>query len=282
MLNFSRMFLPTFAKPVLYEVPTYLEQCPIETLNRKTKRKKAMAEIYLENNDALTVLNKLDTDSIDLIYCDLPYGTTQCSWDEVIPFDKMWEQVIRVAKQNTPIIFHAQQPFTSSLIMSNPKMFKYTWVWEKSKATGFLNAKKRPLVAHEDITVFCKGTPVYYPQMTEGTAYNKGVRKQQTENDVYGSFEQVEVKSDGKRYPRSVQYFKTAESEGKTFHKTQKPKDLCKYIIETYSKEGNTVLDFTMGSGTSGIASIELNRNYIGIEKDVGIFNNAKIRIYEI
>ena len=276
------MFLPTFAKPVLYEVPTYLEQCPIETLNRKTKRKKAMAEIYLENNDALTVLNKLDTDSIDLIYCDLPYGTTQCSWDEVIPFDKMWEQVIRVAKQNTPIIFHAQQPFTSSLIMSNPKMFKYTWVWEKSKATGFLNAKKRPLVAHEDITVFCKGTPVYYPQMTEGTAYNKGVRKQQTENDVYGSFEQVEVKSDGKRYPRSVQYFKTAESEGKTFHKTQKPKDLCKYIIETYSKEGNTVLDFTMGSGTSGIASIELNRNYIGIEKDVGIFNNAKIRIYEI
>ena len=244
--------------------------------------KKAMVKIYLENNDALNVLYKLDTESIDLIYCDLPYGTTQCSWDEVIPYSDMWFQIRRIAKKNAPIVFHAQQPFTSALIMSNPEMFKYTWVWEKSKATGFLNAKKRPLVAHEDIVVFCKGTPVYYPQMTEGTAYNKGIRKQQTENDVYGSFGQVEVKSDGLRYPRSVQYFKTAESEGKTWHKTQKPKDLCKYIIETYSKQGDTVLDFTMGSGTSGIASAELNRNYIGIEKDIEIFNNAKIRIYGI
>ena len=247
---------------------------------QKNKKKKAMAKIYLENNDALNVLYKLDTESIDLIYCDLPYGTTQCSWDEVIPYSDMWFQIRRIAKKNAPIVFHAQQPFTSALIMSNVEMFKYTWVWEKSKATGFLNAKKRPLVAHEDIVVFCKGTPVYYPQMTEGTAYNKGIRKQQTENDVYGSFEQVEVKSDGLRYPRSVQYFKTAESEGKTYHKTQKPIALCKYIIETYSKENDVVLDFTMGSGTSGVASIELNRKYIGIEKDVEIFNIAKNRIY--
>ena len=272
-----------FAKPVLYEVPTYLAQnLNWNTKQKNKKKKKAMAKIYLENNNALNVLSKLDTESIDLIYCDLPYGTTQCSWDEVIPYSDMWFQIRRIAKKNAPIVFHAQQPFTSALIMSNVEMFKYTWVWEKSKATGFLNAKKRPLVAHEDIVVFCKGTPVYYPQMTEGTAYNKGIRKQQTENDVYGSFEQVEVKSDGLRYPRSVQYFKTAESEGKTWHKTQKPKDLCKYIIETYSKQGDTVLDFTMGSGTSGIASDELNRNYIGIEKDIEIFNNAKIRIYGI
>jgi hypothetical protein len=239
-----------------------------------------MRQIYLENNDALNILYKIDNESIDLIYCDLPYGTTQCNWDEVIPFSDMWFQIRRIAKQNAPIVFHAQQPFTSALIMSNPKMFKYTWVWEKSKATGFLNAKKRPLVAHEDIVVFCKGTPVYYPQMTEGTAYNKGIRKEQTENDVYGKFEQVEVKSEGLRYPRSVQYFKTAESEGKTFHKTQKPIDLCRYIIETYSKENDNVLDFTMGSGTSGVVFKELNRNYIGIEKDNEIFNNAKNRIY--
>lgn len=231
----------------------------------------------LVNADCFDVFPFIEDKSIDLIYCDLPFGTTQCSWDEVIPFDKMWEQVIRIAKQHTPIVFHAQQPFTSALIMSNPKMFKYTWVWEKSKATGFLNAKKRPLVAHEDIIVFCKGTPVYYPQMTEGTAYNKGVRKQQTENDVYRSFEQVEVKSEGLRYPRSVQYFKTAESEGKTWHKTQKPLDLCKYIISTYTQVGETVLDFTAGSGTVAIGG-EIGRNVILVEKDLNEFEKLKER----
>ena len=215
-------------------------------------------KLNIFNEDALDFLPKLENESIDLIYCDLPFGTTQCSWDEVIPFDKMWEQVIRIAKQN-------------------PKMFKYTWVWEKSKATGFLNAKKRPLVAHEDIVVFCKGTPVYHPQMTEGTAYNKGVRKQQTENDVYGNFEQVEVKSDGLRYPRSVQYFKTAESEGKTWHKTQKPKDLCKYIIETYSKQGEVVLDFTAGSGTTAIG-VEIGRTVVLVEKNLNEFEKLKER----
>ena len=134
-------------------------------------------KLKIFNEDALDFLPTIKDESIDLIYCDLPYGTTQCKWDEVIPFNEMWKQVIRIAKKKAPIIFHAQQPFTSALIMSNPKMFKYTWVWEKSKATGFLNAKIRPLVAHEDIVVFCKGTPVYYPQMTKGSAYNKGVRK---------------------------------------------------------------------------------------------------------
>jgi site-specific DNA-methyltransferase (adenine-specific) len=231
--------------------------------------------------DCLEVLPLLPDGSVDLIYCDLPFGTTQCSWDNVIPFDKMWEQVKRIAKHNTPIVFHSQQPFTSNLIMSNPKMFKYTWVWEKSKATGFLNAKKRPLVAHEDIIVFCKGTPVYYPQMTQGEAYNKGVRKQQTDNDVYGKFEQVEVKSDGLRYPRSVQYFKTAESEGQTFHKTEKPIDLCKYIIQTYTMEGQTVLDFTMGSNKSGLACEMLNRNFIGIESDAEHFATSIRRVSE-
>ena len=231
--------------------------------------------------DCLEVLPLLPDGSVDLIYCDLPFGTTQCSWDNVIPFNEMWKQVVRIAKQNTPIVFHSQQPFTSNLIMSNPKMFKYTWVWEKSKATGFLNAKKRPLVAHEDIVVFCKGTPVYYPQMTKGEAYNKGVRKQQTDNDVYGKFEQVEVKSDGLRYPRSVQYFKTAESEGQTFHKTEKPIDLCKYIIQTYSLEGQTVLDFTMGSNKSGLACEMLNRAFIGIESDAEHFATSIRRVSE-
>jgi site-specific DNA-methyltransferase (adenine-specific) len=230
--------------------------------------------------DCLELMPKhIKAESIDLIYSDLPFGTTQCKWDEVIPFDRMWEECKRVIKPNGAIIFHAQQPFTSALIMSNPKMFKYTWVWEKSKATGFLNAKIRPLVAHEDIVVFCKNKPPYYPQMTNGIAYNKGVRKQQTENDVYGSFEQVEVKSEGLRYPRSVQYFKTAESEGKTWHKTQKPLSLCEYVISTYTLEGDTVLDFTAGSGTSAIASKKLKRNYIMIEKDPQCYEDAIKRL---
>lgn len=235
--------------------------------------------INLLHGDCLELMRTIESGSVDLILTDPPYGTTQCNWDNVIPFSEMWFQIRRIAKQNTPIVFHAQQPFTSALIMSNPKMFKYTWVWEKSKATGFLNAKKRPLVAHEDIVVFCKGTPVYYPQMTEGTAYNKGVRKQQTENDVYGSFEQVEVKSDGLRYPRSIQYFKTAESEGKTWHKTQKPVALLEYLIKTYTLENELVLDFTMGSGSTGVACKNLNRRFIGIEKDDRYFEIAKSRL---
>lgn len=133
------------------------------------------------------------------------------------------------------------------------------------------------MVAHEDIVVFCKGTPVYFPQMTEGVAYNKGIRKEQTKNDVYGNFEQVEVKSDGKRYPRSVQYFKTAESEGKTWHKTQKPKDLCKYIIETYSRVGDIVLDFTAGSGTAGVG-VDIGRTVILVEKDINEYDNLRKR----
>jgi len=229
------------------------------------------------NEDALDFLPKLKDESVDLIYCDLPYGTTQCRWDEIIPFDEMWKECKRIIKPNGAIVFHAQQPFTSSLIMSNPKMFKYSWVWEKSKATGFLNAKIRPLVAHEDIVVFAKKKPPYFPQMTNGTSYNKGVRKEQTDNDVYGSFEQVEVKSEGLRYPRSVQYFKTAESEGKTWHKTQKPIDLCKYVISTYTKEGEIVLDFTAGSGTVAIGG-EIGRDIILVEKDPNEFAKLKER----
>jgi len=237
-------------------------------------------EIY--NKDALEYLPKIESGSIGLIYCDLPYGTTQCKWDEVIPFDEMWKECKRIIKTNGAIVFHAQQPFTSALIMSNPKMFKYSWVWEKSKATGFLNSKIRPLVAHEDILVFADKKPPYNPQMTNGIAYNKGLRKEQTEDDVYGSFEQVEVKSEGLRYPRSVQYFKTAESEGKTFHKTQKPLDLCKYVVSTYTEENETVLDFTAGSGTTGLACNELNRNCILFENDKDIYDTLLKRVGKI
>jgi site-specific DNA-methyltransferase (adenine-specific) len=219
------------------------------------------------HGDCLTEMPLLNC-KYDLIYADLPYGTTNCSWDTVIPFDLMWDQVLRLAGSKTAIVFHAQQPFTSALIMSNPKMFKYSWVWEKSKATGFLNSKKRPLVAHEDVLVFCKGTPVYYPIKTKGNPYNKGVRKIQDDDDIYGAYNSINVCSEGDRFPRPVQYFKAAESEGKTYHKSQKPLSLAMYIINTYTQLGQSVLDFTAGSGTAGIACRQTGRNCTLIEKD--------------
>ena len=237
--------------------------------------------INLIHGDCLEVMKEIPDKSMDMVLCDLPYGTTQCKWDTIIPFEPLWEQYERVIKDNGAIVLTASQPFTSTLIMSNIKLFRYTWVWEKSKATGFLNAKKRPLVAHEDITVFSKKPTTYNPQFSTKEPYNKGIRKEQTDDDVYGKFERVEVKSDGKRYPRSVVYFKTAESEGAVLHKTQKPLKLFEYLIKTYTNEGETVLDNCMGSGTTGVACLNTNRNFIGIELDDEYFEIAKRRISE-
>ena len=238
-----------------------------------------MNDIKLLRGDCLELMKDIPDKSVDLILCDLPYGTTACKWDEIIPFEPLWEQYERVIKDNGAIVLTASQPFTSTLIMSNIKLFRYTWVWEKSKATGFLNAKKRPLVAHEDITVFSKKPTTYNPQFSTKEPYNKGIRKEQTDDDVYGKFERVEVKSDGKRYPRSVVYFKTAESEGAVLHKTQKPLKLFEYLIKTYTNEGDLVLDNCMGSGSTGVACLNTNRNFIGIELDDKYFEIAKKRI---
>lgn len=234
------------------------------------------------NVDCLEGMKEIDDKSINMILCDLPYGTTQCKWDIIIPFELLWEQYERIIKDNGTIILTACQPFTSLLITSNLKWFKYIWVWEKSKATGFLNAKKRPLVAHEDIVVFFKKSPRYNPQFTYKEPYNKGIRKQQTQDDIYGQFQQAEVKSDGKRYPRSVLYFKTAESEGKVFHKTQKPIALFEYLIKTYTNENDLVLDNCMGSGTTAVAARNTNRNYIGFETNKEYYDLANERIHQI
>ena len=217
--------------------------------------------------------------SIDAIITDPPYGTTQCKWDSVIPFKPMWEQLSRIIKPNGAILLFGSEPFSSALRMSNIKNYKYDWVWEKSKATNFLNAKKQPLRAKENILVFYKKQPTYNPQMTKGKSYNKGIRKKQTKDDVYGSFNQTEVKSEGNRYPRDVLYFKTAETEGKTFHKTQKPVKLMEYLIKTSTNENETVLDFTMGSGTTGVACKNLGRKFIGLELDPDYFKIAEDRI---
>ena len=207
-----------------------------------------------------------------------PYGVVACKWDSVIDFDLMWMELKRIIKPNGTIVLFGAEPFSSLLRCSNLKDFKYDWIWEKSKATGFLNSKKQPLRAHEIISVFYSKPPTYNPQMVEGVSYNKGVRKEQTDNDVYGSFKQVEVKSDGFRFPRSVQYFKTAEFEG-GFHKTQKPVALLEYLIKTYTNENETVLDFTFGSCSTGVACLNTNRKFIGIEMDAKYYEIACDRL---
>ena len=237
-------------------------------------------KVQLYKGDCLEIMKDIPDKSIDMILCDLPYGTTQNKWDSVIPFDDLWREYKRIIKDNGVIVLTSQGIFTAKLILSNEKWFKYKWVWEKSKATNFLNAKKQPLRKHEDICVFYNKQPKYNPQMTEGEPYDKGIRKNQLTGS-YGEFNPVHVKSEGKRYPTDVVYFKTAESEGKVYHSTQKPVALLEYLIKTYTNDGETVLDNCMGSGSTGVACINTNRRFIGIEKDDKYFDIACNRINE-
>ena len=236
--------------------------------------------IELFNDDMFNTLGNIAPQSIDLLLTDFPYGTLnkRNEWDTIIDYPKFWEHVDRICKPNCAVISTAAQPFTSVLIASNYKDFKYTMVWEKSKATGYLNAKKQPLRAHEDIVVFYKKQPTYNPQMTQGTPYDKGKAVRDTE--AYGvQTKEVHVKNDtGLRYPRSVIYFKTAEGEGK-YHPTQKPVSLYEYLVCTFSNENDTVLDPCMGGGTTGIACVNSSRNFIGIEREEKYFKIAQDRI---
>jgi len=232
---------------------------------------------YLWLGDCLELMKDIPDKSMDAIICDLPYGTTDCKWDSVIPFEPLWKQYKRIIKDDGAIVLFGAEPFSSALRMSNTKYYKYDWVWEKTKATNYLNAKKQPLRANENISIFYKIQPTYNPQMTSGKPYNKGKAKRET--SVYGKQVSVEVKSEnGLRYPRNVIKFRTAESEGK-LHPTQKPLELIKYLVKTYTNENDWVLDNTCGSNTTGIACYDLNRNYIGIEKDIDIYNIAKKRV---
>lgn len=229
--------------------------------------------------DAIKEMSKLENDSIDMILCDLPYGTTQCSWDTIIPFEDLWREYERIIKPNGAIVLTASHPFTSNLVMSNPKLFKYSLVWEKSKSTGYLNSKKMPMRSHEDILVFYKKPPTYNPQMVKGDPYDKGKANRPT--DVYGKqVGEIHVKNDtGLRYPRSVQYFKTAESEGVVYHPTQKPISLMEWLIKTFTNEGETVLDNCVGSGTTAIAALRTNRKCIVIDMDEKFIEITKNRV---
>ena len=228
--------------------------------------------------DCLEIMKQLPDNSIDMVLCDLPYGTTQNKWDSVIPLDTLWKEYKRIVKPNGAIVLTSQGIFTANLIVSNPKMFKYKWVWEKSKSTNFLNAKKQPLRKHEDVCVFYVKQPVYNPQMIEGEPYDKGMRKDQLSGS-YGDFHSVHVQSDGMRYPTDIIYFKTSESEGEVIHPTQKPVSLGRYFVRTYTNPGDVVLDNTSGSGSFLVAALLEGRNFIGIEKneDVALFKKHAI-----
>jgi len=228
--------------------------------------------------DCLEVMKKIPDNSIDMVLSDLPYGTTQNKWDSVINLGKLWKQYDRIVKKNGAIVLTSQGIFTAKLILSNEKNFKYKIVWIKSKSTNFLNAKKQPLRKHEDICVFYRKQPNYNPQMTEGEAYDKGIRKDQYTGS-YGDFKPRHVKSSGKRYPTDVVgfeeqerddyvYVKTAESEGKVYHPTQKPIELGRYLIRTFSNPEDIILDNACGSGSFLISAILENRKFIGIEKN--------------
>lgn len=225
-------------------------------------------------------LKSIEESSIDAVITDFPYGTLnkRNSWDKVIDYKRFWEEVKRIKKEIAPVISTAQMPFTAYLISTNYDDFKYTLVWEKSKATGYLNAKKQPMRAHEDIVVFYEKQCTYNPQMIEGKPYNKGCAVRDTM--AYGKQEKaVLVKNDsGLRYPRSVQYFVTAENEGK-LHPTQKPVALLEWLVKTYTNENETVLDPCMGSATTAIACLKMGRNFIGFELKKEYFEVAKARI---
>ena len=224
------------------------------------------------NEDCLEGMKRIPDKSIDMILCDLPYGTTACKWDSIIPFEPLWGQYERVIKDNGAIVLTASQPFTTVLINSNIKRFRYSWIWEKEQGVNFLMAKKQPLKVHEDICVFSKKQTVYNPQMTEGKPYISG---KGDSGEVTGRVKKVQTKNNGTRYPKSVIQFKRETG----LHPTQKPVELFEYLIKTYTNEGETVLDNCMGSGTTAIACINTNRNYIGFELDKHYCEIANERI---
>jgi site-specific DNA-methyltransferase (adenine-specific) len=230
----------------------------------------------LINGDCLEEMSKLPNQSIHLIATDLPYGTTQNKWDEIIPFDKMWEQFNRIIKDDGIIVLTAAQPFSSKLIMSNIDNFKYEVIWEKTIGSGQLNIKHQPLRAHESILVFYNKKGTYNEQKTKGAPY-KINRKIKSKGEGYGKQTNSKKNNDGFRHAKSV--VKISNPRIKGGHPTQKPVALMEYIIKTYSNINDTILDCCMGHGTTGIAAINLDRKFIGIELDEKYFNKAQSNI---
>ena len=234
--------------------------------------------IKLYKGDCLELMKEIKDKSIDMILCDLPYGTTACKWDIIIPFEELWEQYTRIIKDNGAIVLFGSEPFSSKLRMSNLKNYRYDWVWSKSTYTNFYFVKKQPAKKHENISVFYKKQPTYNPQMEKGKPYvDKRNKKERSTELVKKSLPKQDIENKGVRYPSTIQFFNSG-NRGK-FHPTQKPVELLEYLIKTYTNENEIVLDNCMGSGSTGVACINTNRNFIGIELDENYFNIAKERI---
>ena len=239
-------------------------------------------EINLLKGDCLELMKDIPDKSVDMILTDLPYGTTACKWDTIIPFEPLWEQYERVIKDNGAIVLTASQPFTSALVMSNPKWFKHAWVWDKVTARGHLVAKYRPMQQTEDILVFSKGGERvnYYPIMIKRPEDKVRKTREYRRTDIMGGKKgKLVEKVYDEWYPKNVLTFSNAGSSVKSIHPTQKPVELFEYLIKTYTNKGETVLDNCMGSGTTGVACVNTNRNFIGIELDDEYFEIAKERI---
>lgn len=248
-----------------------------------------LGNIKLHNGDCMEMMKTIPDKSIDAIIADLPYGTTACAWDEIIPFEPMWEQYERIIKDNGAIVLTASQPFTSALVMSNPKIFRYEWIYQKTAGSNFATVKYQPFKEHESVLVFGLNKTRYNPQMenrrgNETGKTRKAARDVSTEGvsgDVYGGIKKDrDTRSYGElRYPSSVQLFNNRQPTDRGMHPTQKPVALLEYLVKTYTNEGDIVLDNTMGSGTTGVACINTNRNFIGIELGKDYYEMAKKRL---
>lgn len=236
------------------------------------------SNIQLYQGDCLEKMKEIPDGSIDLVLTDPPYGTTACKWDSVIDLEKMWKELKRVIKPNSAIVLFAAQPYTSVLIASNLKMYKYNWVWKKSQAVGHLNAWRQPMRNTEDVCVFYAKQCLYIPELKDKPMVNqRPVTTRTKTSDNYGNHKlDVHRCPPDKTMPATILEFNNAQG---TLHPTQKPVDLMEYLIKTYSNEGDVVLDFTLGSGTTGVACVNTNRKFIGIEKDEGYFKIAQDRI---
>lgn len=232
--------------------------------------------VWMMQGDCLERMKEIPSGSVDMVLADPPYGTTQCKWDSVIGLSAMWRELDRVCKPNAAIVMTAAQPFTTALIASNMDQFKYVWQWKKSNLTNFLNAKKQPLRCFEDVVVFCDGQSTYNPQMVE-TGNRKVSRRVGTKTSVYGKADKETFYDSSYRYP--TQLIEIANRKDGKHHPTQKPVALMEYLIKTYTNEGETVLDFCMGSGTTGAACANTGRKFIGIEMDADFFQVALSRV---
>ncbi|MGU3399250.1 DNA-methyltransferase [Brucellaceae bacterium D45D] len=239
-------------------------------------RKEIIGDCTLYLGDSMEIIPQLA--AVNAVITDPPYGTTQCSWDVVIPFKSMWSALDMVSGRGIPIILFGCEPFSSLLRTSNIEQFKYDWVWDKPKGTGFLNSKKQPLRGHEIVSVFCDGPSPYYPQKTAGHPRKTTYRGKHLQTDVYGQMACDYHYDSTERYPRSVITF-SSDTQNTSVHPTQKPVSLLEYLVLTYTQVGQTVLDFTMGSGTTGVACVHTGRSFIGIEIDEGYFDIACERI---